>query len=134
MVSAGALGKMTAGKSYATIVNSNMVGSYYTGKIKGDSDSDSAYDSIVSGAASKVGYRLGNLVENKLEPIFNPAKNKYSWVDSGYLGISYQKEPSSIPSRIGNISDSYMSERVNKYLSDQKILKDKVYEQKEGGK
>ena len=85
----------------------------------------------IVGAASKVGYRLGNLVENKLEPIFNPAKNKYSWVDSGYLGISYQKEPSSIPSRIGNISDSYMSERVNKYLSDQKILKDKVYEQKE---
>ena len=67
-------------------------------------------------------------------PIFNPAKNKYSWVDSGYLGISYQKEPSFIPSRIGNISDSYMSEMVNKYLSDQKILKDKVYEQKEGGK
>ena len=76
------------------------------------------------------GYRLGNLVENKLEPIFNPAKNKYSWVDSGYLGISYQKEPSFIPSRIGNISDSYMSERVNKYLSDQKILKDKLYEKK----
>ena len=132
VVSAGALGKMTAGKSYATTVNSNMVGSYYTGKIKGDSDS--AYGSIVSGAASKVGYRLGNLVENKLEPIFNPAKNKYSWVDSGYLGISYQKEPSSIPSRIGNISDSYMSERVNKYLSDQKTLKDKVYKQKEEGK
>ena len=134
VVSAGALGKITAGKSYATTVNSNMVGSYYTNKIKGYNNSDSAYSGLVSGSASKVGYRLGNLVENKLEPIFNPAKNKYSWVDSGYLGISYQKEPSFIPSRIGNISDSYMSERVNKYLSDQKILKDKLYEKKEGGK
>lgn len=130
VVSAGALGKITAGKSYATTVNSNMVGSYYTNKIKGYNNSDSAYSGLVSGSASKVGYRLGNLVENKLEPIFNPAKNKYSWVDSGYLGISYQKEPSFIPSRIGNISDSYMSERVNKYLSDQKILKDKLYEKK----
>ena len=123
VVSAGALGKITAGKSYATTVNSNMVGSYYTNKIKGYNNSDSAYSGLVSGSASKVGYRLGNLVENKLEPIFNPAKNKYSWVDSGYLGISYQKEPSFIPSRIGNISDSYMSERVNKYLSDQKNTK-----------
>ena len=134
VVSAGALGKITAGKSYATTVNSNMIGSYYTNKIKGYNNSDSAYSGLISGSASKVGYRLGNLVENKLEPIFNPAKNKYSWVDSGYLGISYQKEPSFIPSRIGNISDSYMSERVNKYLSDQKILKDKVYAPKEGGK
>ena len=43
--------------------------------------------------------------------------------DSRYLGISYQKEPSFIPSRIGNISDSYISERVNKYLSDKKNTK-----------
>ena len=66
VVSAGALGKITAGKSYATTVNSNMVGSYYTNKIKGYNNSDSAYSGLVSGSASKVGYRLGNLVENKL--------------------------------------------------------------------
>ena len=116
VVSAGALGKMTAGKSYATTVNSNMVGSYYTGKIKGDSDSDSAYDSIVSGAASKVGYRLGHLVENKLDPIFNPVSNKYKWKDLGY-GISFQEGVNPLPSRLGNMADSIASEAINKPLS-----------------
>ena len=114
VVSAGALGKMTAGKSYATTVNSNMVGSYYTGKIKGDSDS--AYDSIVSGAASKVGYRLGHLVENKLDPIFNPVSNKYKWKDLGY-GISFQEGVNPLPSRLGNMADSIASETINKPLS-----------------
>ena len=116
VVSAGALGKMTAGKSYATTVNSNMVGSYYTGKIKGGSDSDSAYDSIVSGAASKVGYRSGNLVENKLDPIFNPVSNKYKWKDLGY-GISFQEGVNPLPSRLGNMADSIASETINKPLS-----------------
>ena len=116
VVSAGALGKITAGKSYATTVNSNMVGSYYTGKIKGGSDSDSAYDSIVSGVASKVGYRSGNLVENKLDPIFNPVSNKYKWNDLGY-GISFQEGVNPLPSRLGNMADSIASEAINKPLS-----------------
>ncbi|MDU2224907.1 MAG: hemagglutinin repeat-containing protein [Haemophilus parainfluenzae] len=116
VVSAGALGKITAGKSYATTVNSNMVGSYYTGKIKGGSDSDSAYDSIVSGVASKVGYRSGNLVENKLDPIFNPVSNKYKWNDLGY-GISFQEGVNPLPSRFGNMADSIASEAINKPLS-----------------
>ena len=116
VVSAGALGKITAGKSYATTVNSNMVGSYYTGKIKGGSDSDSAYDGIVSGVASKVGYRSGNLVENKLDPIFNPVSNKYKWNDLGY-GISFQEGVNPLPSRLGNMADSIASEAINKPLS-----------------
>ncbi|WP_239689763.1 hemagglutinin repeat-containing protein, partial [Rodentibacter caecimuris] len=117
VLSSGALGKMTAGKNYTTTVNTNMIGSYYTSKIKGEGENESAYSGLVSGASSKVGYRVGNFVENKLDPIFNPARNKYSWKELGYLGISYQQSPSAIPSRFGNIVDSIASEAVSKPLS-----------------
>lgn len=56
-------------------------------------------------------------VEEKFNLYFNPAKEKYRWIDSGYLGISYQYKPSTIPSSLDNIFDSATSEIVGKELN-----------------
>ena len=39
MISAGILGKKTAGKNYNTTVNLNTGGAYYFGKVNGEEDS-----------------------------------------------------------------------------------------------
>ena len=121
LISAGILGKMTAGKSYNTTVNLNTGGAYYFGKVNGEEDS--ALSALTSRAASIAGYKTGNKVEEKFNLYLNPAREKYRWIDSGYLGISYQHKPSTIPSSLGNIFDSATSEAVGKELNNKENKK-----------
>ena len=55
--------------------------------------------------------------QEKFNIYFNPAREKYRWIDSGYLGISYQHKPSTIPSSLGNIFHSATSGIVGKELN-----------------
>ena len=121
LISAGILGKMTAGKNYNTTVNLNTGGAYYFGKVNGEEDP--ALSALTSRTASIAGYKTGNKVEEKFNLYFNPARDKYRWIDSGYLGISYQHKPSTIPSSLGNIFDSATSEAVGKELNNKENKK-----------
>ena len=121
LISAGILGKMTAGKNYNTTVNLNTGGAYYFGKVNGEEDP--ALSALTSRIASIAGYKTGNKVEEKFNLYFNPAREKYRWIDSGYLGISYQHKPSTIPSSLGNIFDSATSEAVGKELNNKENKK-----------
>ena len=121
LISAGILGKMTAGKNYNTTVNLNTGGAYYFGKVNGEEDP--ALSALISRTASIAGYKTGNKVEEKFNLYFNPARDKYRWIDSGYLGISYQHKPSTIPSSLGNIFDSATSEAVGKELNNKENKK-----------
>jgi palA len=96
-------------------------GAYYFGKVNGEEDP--ALSALTSRTASIAGYKTGNKVEEKFNLYFNPAREKYRWIDSGYLGISYQHKPSTIPSSLGNIFDSATSEAVGKELNNKENKK-----------
>ena len=123
LIAAGILGKMTAGKTYNTTVNLNTGGAYYFGKVNGEDNP--ALSALTSRVASIAGYKVGNKVEDKLDPHFNPPREKYRWI-AGYLGISSQPKPSVKPSIFSNIADSYVSEKVNKSLSKDNSKNDNI--------
>ena len=123
LIAAGILGKMIAGKTYNTTVNLNTGGAYYFGKVNGEDNP--ALSALTSRVASIAGYKVGNKVEDKLDPHFNPPREKYRWI-AGYLGISSQPKPSVKPSIFSNIADSYVSEKVNKSLSKDNSKNDNI--------
>ncbi|MFZ7107933.1 VENN motif pre-toxin domain-containing protein [Avibacterium avium] len=118
VITAGLLGKATAGRSYINTINSNMISSYYISRIKGENDA--AYSALSSYFSSMAGYRIGGRVENKINPFFNPAKDKYKWIESNHLGVSFQPKPSTIPSTTGNVFNSLSSELFNNKLTEGK--------------
>ncbi|MDU8925660.1 VENN motif pre-toxin domain-containing protein, partial [Pasteurellaceae bacterium LIM206] len=117
VVSAGLVGKMTAGRSYGTVISGNTLGGYYSSKITGLNDNEAAMSALVSKAGSMVGYSLGEVTNKILTPMFNPTYKQYEWSSIG-LGISHQKNPSIVPSTSANVADSISSETLQKTIKE----------------
>lgn len=81
---------------------------------------DPVYNASLSFGLSMAGYKIDGGIENKINPFFNPAKDKYKWIESNHLGVSFQPKPSTIPSTTGNVFNSLSSELFNNKLTEGK--------------
>jgi len=120
-VVAGWTNVITIGNGLTGTVIWNAVGGALTNQINGD---DPLTGAITNGAGSALGYGAGKLISSGTnaagkwitggwDPKFNPDLLKYTEV-KGQLGISKEMLPSKVPSSIGNIGASIMSEGSGK--------------------
>ncbi|MEQ4545962.1 MAG: VENN motif pre-toxin domain-containing protein, partial [Pantoea agglomerans] len=120
-VVAGWTNVITIGNGLTGTVIWNAVGGALTNQINGD---DPLTGAITNGTGSALGYGAGRLISSGTnaagkwitggwDPKFNPDLLKYTEV-KGQLGISKEMLPSKVPSSIGNIGASIMSEGSGK--------------------
>lgn len=118
---AGWVNVFSMGNGLLGTVGWNAAGGTLTNQINGD---DPLTGAITNGAGSAVGYGAGKLISSGIntagkwitggwEPKFNPGLLNYSEV-KGQLTISKEMLPSKIPSNVGNIGASVISEGSGK--------------------
>jgi len=127
-VVAGWTNVVSMGNGIWGTISWNAVGAALTNQINGD---DPLTGAITNGAGSALGYGAGKLISlgtnaagkwlpGGWDPKFNPDLLKYTEV-KGQLGISKEMLPSKIPSNVGNIGASVISEGSGKAV--EQVLK-----------
>jgi len=127
-VVAGWTNVVSMGNGFWGTLGWNAAGGALTNQINGD---DPLTGAITNGAGSALGYGAGKLISSGTntagkwitggwDPKFNPDLLKYTDV-KGQLGLSKEMLPSKIPSNLGNIGASVISEGSGKAA--EKVLK-----------
>lgn len=120
-VVAGWTNVVSMGNGLWGTVGWNVAGGALTNQINGD---DPLAGAITNSAGSALGYGTGKLISSGTnaagkwltdgwDPKFNPDLLKYTEV-KGQLGLSIEMLPSKIPSNLGNIGASVISEGSGK--------------------
>ncbi|AJI96438.1 hemagluttinin repeat family protein [Yersinia ruckeri] len=113
VIGSGAIATITAGKGYNPTVMWNAVGGYYQAEIKGD---DPFMAALLSKAGASAGYAAGNVIKIPMDKVLNPVSKQYEWVPTGVWTISKPVSQHPLPSIVGNMGDSGVSELAPKYL------------------
>jgi len=115
VIGAGVIGAITAGKGYNPTVTWNAAGGYYQAEISGG---DPFMAALLSKAGASAGYAAGNVLKVPFDKKLNPISKQYEWIPTGVWTITKPVPQNPLPSIIGNIGDSAVSNTVQDKLKD----------------
>ncbi|TPW37689.1 adenylate cyclase [Mixta tenebrionis] len=64
---------------------------------------------LLSNAGASAGYATGNIIKVPMDKVLNPVSKQYEWVPTGVWTITKPAPPSSVPSIMGNLGDTFVS-------------------------